>query len=241
MKGLKILSIDIGGSTIKATVLNNEGKILQDYKKIKTPVPASPAAVIKAIKTLTDNFKNYDRISVGFPGYVNKGIVYTAPNLGTDHWKNINLNKLINDVLNKPVRIVNDADLHGLGVVSEEGLEMVITLGTSFGTAVLRDGILLPHLELAHHPVTKKKTYDEYIGKVAFNEAGKKKWNKRVEGTIENLKKVFNYDRLYIGGGNAKEINFKLDDNITVINNEDGIKGGARLWQLDDNIFMKSQ
>lgn len=44
------------------------------------------------------------------------------------------------------------------------------------------------------------------------------------------LKTVFNYDHLYIGGGNAKLINFKLDSNISIVNNKDGIKGGPKLW-----------
>jgi len=50
---------------------------------------------------------------------------------------------------------------------------------------------------------------------------------------IAILKTVFNYDRLYISGGNAKNITFQLDDNITIVNNREGIKGGARLWRND--------
>lgn len=236
-----ILSIDIGGTFIKATVLNPEGTILKDYKKIKTPDAASPENVLEAIQKLVKDFKNYDMVSVGFPGYIKKGVVFTAPNLGTDLWKGVNLNKLLTGTLNKPVRIVNDADMQGLGVVSEKGLEMVITLGTGFGTALLMDGHLLPHLELAHHPVTKNKTYDDYIGDTALKNIGEEKWNKRMEKVLAILKTVFNYDRLYIGGGNSRKLNFKLDENIKIITNEDGIKGGARLWRLDENLFIKSQ
>ncbi len=160
IKQFKILALDIGGSTVKATVLDQAGKMLQEYKKEETPKEATPEKVMETIKTLVKDFQNYDRISVGFPGYVKKGIVLTAPNLGTDAWKGTNLNQLIHDALNKPVRIANDADMQGLAVVSGEGLEMVITLGTGFGTALLQDGNLLPHIELAHHNVTKNNTYD---------------------------------------------------------------------------------
>ncbi len=236
----KILSIDIGGTFIKATVLNQKGDLLKDYKKVKTPDSASPEKILEAIQNLVKDFQNYDMVSVGFPGYIKKGVVFTAPNLGTDLWKGVNLNKLLSSTLNKPVRIVNDADMQGLGVVSEKGLEMVITLGTGFGTALLMDGHLLPHLELAHHPVTKNKTYDDYIGDAAFKKIGEEKWNKRMERVLTILKTVFNYDRLYIGGGNSAKLNFKLDKNIKLITNEDGIKGGTRLWQLDDNLFIKS-
>ncbi|HJS55198.1 MAG TPA: ROK family protein [Chitinophagaceae bacterium] len=235
-----ILTIDIGGSFIKATVLNQEGELLQDYKRIKTPDPATPQEVLEAIRNLVTDFQGYSMVSVGFPGYIKKGIVQTAPNLSTDLWKDVNLNRLVSDALNKPVRIANDADMQGLGVVSEIGLEMVITLGTGFGTALLLDGHLLPHLELAHHPITRNKTYDDYIGDDALKKTGVKKWNKRVEMVLGVLKTVFNYDRLYIGGGNAVKINFKLDENIKIITNRHGIKGGARLWQLDEALFMKS-
>ena len=47
---------------------------------------------------------------------------------------------------------------------------------------------------------------------------------------IAIFRAVFNYDRLYIGGGNSIKINFELDENITIVSNEDGIKGGAKLW-----------
>jgi len=235
-----ILTIDIGGSFIKATVLNQEGELLQYYERAKTPDPAAPQKVLEVIQFMVSDFKDYDKISVGFPGYLKKGVVHTAPNLGTDLWKGVNLNKLLSDALKKPVRIANDADMQGLGIVSEKGLEMVITLGTGFGTALLLDGHLLPHLELAHHPITRNKTYDDYIGDNALKKTGVKKWNKRMKKVLDILKTVFNYDMLYIGGGNSGKLNFKLDENIKIITNKDGIKGGARLWQLDDALFMKS-
>jgi len=97
----------------------------------------------------------------------------------------------------------------------------------------LQDGKLLPHLELSHHPVKKDKIYDDYIGEKAFQSKGDKIWNERIAEVIEILKTVFNYDHLYISGGNAKKINFKLDNNITVVNNRAGIKGGANLWKDD--------
>ncbi len=227
----KILTIDIGGSHVKATILNQAGSLVMDYKKMNTPRPATPLNIIATIKELVSAFPEYDKVAVGFPGYVRDGVVYTAPNLGNEFWKQIDLNKELGAVLGKPVQVVNDADLQGLGVASGKGLEMVITLGTGFGTALLKDGKLLPHLELSHHPVTKRKNYDEYIGEKAFKDIGEDRWNERMKRVLTILKTVFNYDRLYISGGNADELKFKLDDNITVVTNKDGIKGGARLWQ----------
>lgn len=226
----KILCIDIGGSRVKGTVLDKEGNMLEEYRKLNTPSPSNPENVLKTIKELTSAFSGYNKISVGFPGYVKKGVVSTAPNLGTDAWKDFDLASNLQKLLGKPCKVVNDADLQGLGITDGKGLEMVITLGTGFGTAILQDGILLPHLELAHHPLLKADSYDEYIGEKALLKIGSGKWNKRMQKIIGILKTVFNYDHLYISGGNAKKLKFKLSDNISIANNQDGIKGGAKLW-----------
>jgi len=227
----RILCIDIGGSHIKGSILSEEGKMLEAYVKKETPKKPVPENVLITIKELASNFTGFDKISVGFPGYVKKGVIVTAPNLGTKDWTGVDLSNKITDLLKKPCKVVNDADMQGLGIASGKGLEMVVTLGTGFGTAFLLDGVLLPHLELAHHPVSKGRVYDEYIGELALEKEGIDKWNKRIAKVIDILKTVFNYDHLYIGGGNSEKINFKLDDNITIVNNKDGIKGGARLWK----------
>jgi len=231
--GEKILSIDIGGSHVKATILNHEGELQMDYQKVVTPPSPKPKQLVEVIQTLVAAFPVYDKVSVGFPGYIKNGVIFTAPNLGTDAFAGFDLASELTKTLGKPTRVVNDADMQGLGVVDGNGFEMVVTLGTGFGTALLSDGFLIPHLELSQLPIRKGKNYDEYIGEKALEKEGDEKWNKRVKTVIGILKKVFNYDTLYIGGGNARKITFKLDDNIKLTSNRDGIKGGARLWKED--------
>src|SRR5262245_3171508 len=132
-----ILAVDIGGSHIKGTILNPQGQQQTEYKKFVTPPQVTPSGVLDIIRQIAKDMPEYAHISVGFPGYVRNGIVYTAPNLFTDHWKEIPLGQQIADALKKPVRLVNDADQLGLGVVSGKGFEIAVTLGTGFGTAVL--------------------------------------------------------------------------------------------------------
>jgi polyphosphate glucokinase len=230
---LKVLSIDIGGSHIKATILDNKGALQMDYEKIATPMPSTPDNLMEAIKTLTKKFPAYSNISAGFPGYIKNGVVKTAPNLGNDAWKDFDLAKKLGDDLGFPAKVVNDADMQGLGIINGKGFEMVITLGTGFGTAFFLDGHLLPHLEISHLPI-KKGDYDDYIGERALEKHGNKKWNLRMQKVFEILKTVFNYDTLYIGGGNGKKLTFKLDDNMKLVTNEDGIKGGSRLWTMHE-------
>ena len=236
----RILSIDIGGSRIKATVLDPAGRMTIEYQKIETPLSGNPPDLIAAIKTLTRDFPHFDKVSVGFPGYVRSGIIYTAPNLDGKKWQGVFLSQILANELGKPVRLVNDADMQGLGVIRGTGLEMVVTLGTGFGTALFMDGNLLPSLELAHHPITKKKTYDEYIGNQAFTEVGEERWNKRLKKIIDILKRVFNYDHLYLGGGNSRKINFTLDNNVTLVSNREGITGGSRLWEKTEGSGLKT-
>jgi polyphosphate glucokinase len=224
------LAIDIGGTNIKSTVLNQDGELQFPYKKIETPALANPENVINAIKELIKNYPSFDKISIGFPGYVKNGVVLTAPNLDAKAWKNYDLSNVISSEFKKPVKLVNDADLQGLAVISRKGLEMVITLGTGFGTALFLNGQLLPHLELAHLPVRKNKDYDDFIGDKALLKDGEVKWNKKMKEVLKTFKTVINYDTLYISGGNAKKLTSKLDNNIKIVSNKDGIKGGAFLW-----------
>jgi polyphosphate glucokinase len=173
------------------------------------------------------------RISIGFPGFVRNNHVLTAPHLGTkeEGWDNVPLADMLAKKLGGlPVRMINDAEVQGFAAIEGHGIEFVLTLGTGAGTALFRDGELMPHLELAHHPVSKNRAYDEYIGDAARMKAGNKRWNKRVEKVIEILASLVNYDKLWIGGGNAARLNFKLPDNVKAVSNDAGIEGGARLW-----------
>ena len=235
----RILAIDIGGSHIKATILNSNGEFLQKYESEATPKPSSPEKVMAVIKDIAKHFAEFDKIAAGFPGYIKDGVVKTAPKLGTNLWKDYDLDKSLGQMFGKPAFAINDADLQGIALSSGKGVEMVITLGTGFGSAIMRDGILLPHLEMSQHPITKSKTYNDYVGEAALQKIGKERWNKRMEKIICILKTVFNYDHLYISGGNARLLSFKLDDNISIDDNKDGIKGGAILWKQKNTKMVE--
>jgi polyphosphate glucokinase len=107
---------------------------------------------------------------------------------------------------------------------------MILTLGTGLGSAIYTDGHLCPGLELAHHP-WRKKTYEDYLGKRGLEKYGRKRWNKLLERALDQTAATFNWDRLYLGGGNAKEIRIKLGKNIKVVSNQDGLLGGVALWK----------
>lgn len=227
----KILAIDIGGSGLKAAILDKGGKMLTERLRVDTPRPCPPARCVGLLAELVAPLTDYGRVSVGFPGVVRRGRVLTAPNLGTKDWQGFDLAKALSLRLRRPVRVLNDAEVQGYAAIRGKGIEVVITLGTGFGTAHFADGRLAPHLELSQHPFRKGQTYDEQLGNAAFEDVGKKRWNKRVARAIETLRTLTNFDRLYIGGGNAKHLTFELPPDVKVVSNELGMRGGAFLWR----------
>jgi polyphosphate glucokinase len=238
MKEPRTLAIDIGGTGIKAALLDEAGAMVGGRQRVPTPPkPITPDELVRAIDEAVAPLGTFERVSVGFPGYVRDGKVVTAPNLGTETLANFDLQSVLAEHLGKPVRVLNDADVQGFGAIKGQGLEMVLTLGTGAGTAIFRDGEVMPHLELAHHPVSGNKTYDQYIGNLARKKKGKKNWNKRVAKAIGILREVVRFDHLYIGGGNAKDITFPLPDDVTIVSNTDGLTGGIRLWQKDPTAY----
>ncbi len=229
------LSIDIGGTGLKASVLDAQGKMVVDRVRIDTPYPCPPKVLVVALAQLVENLPSFDRVSIGFPGVVREGKIITAPHFGNDVWRGFPLAKTLADKWGKPVRILNDADMQGTAVVQGKGLELVVTLGTGVGTALFRNGELMQRMELAQHPAWENKTYNEYIGDKVLKKKGKKKWNKRVEHALELLNTLLNPDKVYIGGGNAQNISFKLDKNTKLVSNEAGILGGITLWNQAEN------
>jgi len=229
------LAIDIGGTGLKASVLDKKGKMTTERVRIDTPQPCTPKLLVDGIvglgKQLTDLGQRWDRISVGFPGLIRHGIIHTAPNLGTEAFAGFDLRKALEARLGASVRAVNDADMQGLAAIKGKGVELVCTLGTGFGTALFNDGRLQVHLEVAHLPFRKGETYDQQLGDKARKAEGTKKWLKRVHEAIANMYTLTNYDHLAIGGGNAKHLEGEdLPKNITLVDNSAGILGGIRLW-----------
>lgn len=238
------LAIDVGGTGLKASVLDAEGRMVADRVRVPTAYPSPPERLVDELAALVAPLPRADRVSVGFPGVVRGGLVLTAPHFVTASgpgspvveslvaaWRRFDLAGALSERLLLPVRVANDADLQGMEVVKGEGVELVVTLGTGVGTAVFADGWLAPHLELAHHPFRKGQTYNEQLGDAALHRIGPRRWRKRVRKALANFAVLLNYDHLYIGGGNARLLVGHLGPEATIVDNVAGILGGIRLWE----------
>lgn len=226
------LAIDIGGTGLKALILDGNGAVVKERVRVETPKPATTDAVLPALWGLIDQLGGgFDRVSVGFPGVVVGGVTQTAPNLGKS-WRAFPLAEAIATQTGKPTRVLNDAGVQGYGLIEGHGLEMVLTLGTGLGCALYIDGTYVPNLELAHHPFGRGgQTYEDYVGKKALDKVGKKKWNKRVGKVLAQIQPIWNPRKIYLGGGNAKHLKLELPENVVVGSNEAGLLGGIALWR----------
>ena len=227
---LQTLAIDIGGTGLKASVLDESGKMVEKHVRVATPNPCTPDILVEALAKLTEPLTSYERISIGFPGVVRDGRIITAPHFEGKAWRAYPLADTLARRLGKPARLLNDAEVQGLAVIKGQGLEVVLTLGTGVGSAVFSNGALTPHLELAQHPIRKGETYNGYVGNAARRTLGSSKWNKRVLKIIELVYGLLHYDVLYLGGGNAARVTVALPDNVHIGSNDAGITCGIRLW-----------
>ena len=225
------LAIDVGGTGLKATVLDAQGNMIAERVRVKTPHPVDPPLLVDTLADLAKPLPPFDRVSVGFPGVVRSGVIRTAANLGDEAFRGFDLAGALSKRLGKPVRVINDADMQGFAAIRGQGVEVVITLGTGFGSSIFLEGKLGPHLELAHHPFHKGKTYEDELGDKARKRLGKKKWSRRVIAAVDELRKLTAFDHLYIGGGNAKKLDLELPEDVSLVDNSAGVLGGIKLWE----------
>jgi polyphosphate glucokinase len=223
--------VDIGGTGIKASVLDERGALLAAKVRVSTPVGEPPRTLLRALVRLVRTLPRFDRVSVGFPGAVADGRVLTAANLHHRGWIGFDLGRALEALFRKPVRVANDVALQGLAAIRGHGVELVITLGTGLGSAMYLNGLLVPQFSLSRYEARPHLTYDALLNDLALKERGVKWWNTRLKEAIGTLRWTVYYDHLYIGGGNARVIGFRPGPRVTIISNEAGIRGGIALWQ----------
>lgn len=201
------------------------------------------------VKKHAANVEGFERVTLGMPGMIRHGVVvYTphyirkagphtkiVPELASA-WENLSLSKVLEDQFGVPTLVLNDAEVAAAGVASGEGIELMVTLGTGLGTALIDNGTLAPHLEISHAPMRWGLTYDDVIGEAERIRLGDTAWSRRVLKAIESLWPVFRWDKLYLGGGNSARIVLsvrgKLGDNVIFVPNAAGMNGGVRAWDM---------
>ena len=165
-------------------LLDSKGKPVSERQRVVTPDEPTPERVLAGLEELRGALGRFDRVSVGFPGVIKRGVTYMAVNLHPS-WIGFPLQAELEKRWTKPVRTANDADLQGYGAIQGDGVELTLTLGTGLGMGLFTNGHLCPGLEFGHHVWRKGKSYEDYLGKRGLEKHGKKRWNKHLLEAIE--------------------------------------------------------
>ncbi|MBV8085345.1 MAG: ROK family protein [Chloroflexi bacterium] len=224
------LAVDIGGTGIKALVVDAHGHPVSERVRVETPRPATPEMLLAAVVQLVAEQPPFDRISVGFPGVVRAGKIVTADNLHREciGW---DLADTLLVTTGKPARVCNDAVMQGLGAISGRGVELILTLGTGLGSALFVNGKLVPYLEVGHHTGGHTRSYSERLAKAELVRIGEMRWRQRVASVVEELAPAWECRAVYLGGGNAKLLRLaELPPGCVIVPNSAALVGGVALW-----------
>ena len=235
------VGIDLGGTNIVAGVVDKDYNIIA-RAECKTAIPRpesevcdSMAAIVKeAVKKAKLKMDDISHIGIGVPGAVNPEtkIVETSPNLLFHNWE---VSKMMEERLNKPVRIENDANAAAWGEFlagSAKGCKnaVAITLGTGVGGGIIIDGKLysgsnFAGAELGHMVIVKdgkecgcgrKGCWESYASATALinmtkeaikNEKAEFSYMlKAVEGDLNNVTGKTPFDAMLAGDATGKAV-----------------------------------
>ena len=204
--------LDIGGTGIKGAMVDLEqGALAGERIRIPTPQPATVAAVLDTVEAVVTEAKWEGPIGCTFPGIVKHGVVGSAANV--DHgWIGVDLAEQLSGRLGHRAHILNDADAAGLAEMrfgagqGENGVVMVLTLGTGIGSALFVDGRLVPNTELGHLELDGHDAETRAANSVREREdLSYEKWAKRLQAYFSHVEALFSPDLFIVGGGISKK------------------------------------
>jgi polyphosphate glucokinase len=225
MKQKEYLGIDIGASGIKGAVVDVEkGVIISERFRMPTPQPSWPKEVSIAFTEAVSHFGWEGKtIGCGFPSVIKKGIAQTAANINKS-WMGVNIAETFSEQCGCPVVVRNDADVAGIAEMqfgvgkSAMGTVLIITIGSGLGSALFRDGVLIPNTELGHLYL---KGHSDIVEQYAADSARKRQelswveWGIRFNKFLEHIELVIAPDLIILGGGGSKKFD-KFEEYITV-------------------------
>lgn len=240
---MNALGIDIGGSGIKGALVDTKtGEMMTERRRIATPQPATPKAVIKTVKKIVDDFAYSGPIGVGIPSVVLDGVVMSAANID-DGWIGYPGQKALAEATGCPVMLLNDADVAAIAEMkfgaghNHPGVVMVFTLGTGIGSSMFVHGRLVPNLELGHIFMrNQKKDAEEYASDRIRQDKNLdwETWGNRLNEYFQYIEALFSPQLIIIGGGVSKKhekflqyVNLRADVVPAELLNQAGIVGAA--------------
>ena len=245
---MQVLGIDIGGTGIKAAPVDTtKGTLLTERVKVETPHPAQPDAVAAVVAQHVKNFDWTGPVGLTFPGVVVNGVTMTAANLDPA-WVGLDTRALFTKAAGVPVSLINDADAAGLAEMKfgagagHQGTVLMLTFGTGIGSALFRDGILVPNTEFGHIEIRGRDAEKRASERAKeLHDLSWGKWAGRVDEYLGHMVALTAPDLIIIGGGISRKADKFLplltSLRATVVpaamQNDAGIVGAALAARLD--------
>jgi polyphosphate glucokinase len=240
---MHMIGIDVGGTGIKAGVVETStGELITPRVRVETPHPATPKAVVKATTGLVAELPRELHAGLGFPAVILQGVVKTAANIDPS-WIDAPAETLFADALQRPLLVGNDADAAGLAEMrfgagrGQAGTVLMLTLGTGIGSALFRDGVLVPNTEFGHLQVRGKDAERRAAASIRVRKhLSWHAWSKRLAEYVDTIDGLLWPDLVIIGGGVSKEADRFIHDLPArvkcvpaTLQNQAGIVGAAML------------
>ncbi len=151
-----LLGVDVGGSAVKAGLVDVDGgQLVGELLSAPTPVPSTPRALMPVIAMLAAKLPASGPVGLCFPSVVKNGKVRTAANIDPS-WLGADGAGLAASAIGRAVVFLNDADAAGIAEMrwgagrGIPGPVVMLTFGTGIGSALFVGGELYPNTELGH-------------------------------------------------------------------------------------------
>jgi polyphosphate glucokinase len=205
--------VDVGGSGIKGAPVDlDRGALAAERVRIETPQPATPEAVVETVALVLEQADAPDGpFGLTLPSVVTSGTARSAANIDPS-WIGTDVHALVRERTGREAHVVNDADAAGLAEVrfgaarGLSGTVLVLTLGTGIGSALVRDGRLVPNTELGHLEL------DGHDAETRASDSARKRddlswehWALRLERYLRHVDGLLWPDLVVLGGGVSKK------------------------------------
>jgi len=207
-----ILGVDVGASGVKGAMVDlQHGKLHGERFRVPTPQPATPTALASAFAEIVAFFDYKGIVGCGFPAIVKNGVAHSAANIDK-HWIGTNIEEAFGTASGAQVFATNDADAAGIAEMhfgagkGEQGMVLLITIGTGLGTALFYNGALVPNTELGHLLWKDNKPVEAFCSSGARErlKISRTEWAKRFNAYLLHLERLFSPDLFILGGGESK-------------------------------------
>ena len=240
------IGVDVGGSGVKVGAVDvDTGELVGERRRVATPQPSTPAAVVRVIARLVDRIAQAAGapdapVGVGVPSVVIDGVTKSAANVDAG-WVDFDARKALIEAIGRPVRVLNDADAAGLAEMrfgagfGVAGTVFVLTLGTGLGSGMFLDGRLVPNTELGHMEI-RGRDAERRSAAVARTRRGLswKAWTADLDEHLHAIDQLFSPDLIILGGGVSKSadrflgrLTVRPPVVAAVLRNDAGIVGAA--------------